>query len=85
MTSTSVTGYGGTKLHVEDVGPHDAPAILFVHGWSQSHLSWRNQFGGPLADGFRLVALDLLVRQSDRPTDKDAYRGRSRGRPTSTP
>lgn len=76
MTSTSVIGHGGTRLHVEEVGPPDAPAILFIHGWSQCHLSWRNQLRGPLAERFRLIAFDLRGHgMSDRPTDEDAYRG----------
>lgn len=59
MKIHSVTGGGGVKLHVREWGKADAPAILFIHGWSQSHLCWRRQFESGLADEFRLVAFDL--------------------------
>jgi pimeloyl-ACP methyl ester carboxylesterase len=32
---------------------------VFLHGWSQSHLCWRNQVESSLQDEFRLVAFDL--------------------------
>jgi pimeloyl-ACP methyl ester carboxylesterase len=46
-------------LHVVDTGPRGARPLLFVHGYSQSHLSWREQLSADLAEEFRLVALDL--------------------------
>lgn len=59
MNIHSVAGGGGVKLHVREWGKADAPAILFIHGWSQNHLCWRRQFESGLADEFRLVAFDL--------------------------
>ena len=59
MKIHSVTGGGGVKLHVREWGKADAPAILFIHGWSQNHLCWRRQYDSALAQTFRLVALDL--------------------------
>ena len=59
MQTTTVTGGGGTEIHVREWGRPDAPPILFVHGWSQNHLAWRHQYESVLADEFRLVAIDL--------------------------
>jgi pimeloyl-ACP methyl ester carboxylesterase len=59
MNIHSVSGGGGVKLHVREWGKPDAPAILFIHGWSQSHLCWQKQFESELADEFSLVAFDL--------------------------
>jgi len=59
MNSHSVIGGGGVKLHVREWGREDAPAILFIHGWSQNHLCWRKQYESRLTEEFRLVALDL--------------------------
>ena len=34
-------GVGASSLHVVEVGDPDAPAVLFLHGWPQSHRAWR--------------------------------------------
>lgn len=74
MEITSVTGGGGTKIHVREWGRRDAPAILLVHGWSQHHLCWRAQYESSLADEFRLVAIDLRGHgMSDKPDSVEAY------------
>jgi pimeloyl-ACP methyl ester carboxylesterase len=54
-----VRGGGGLRLHVREWGKADGPPILFLHGWSQSHLCWAKQYGSALAGEFRLVAFDL--------------------------
>lgn len=59
MKIHSVSGGGGVKLHVREWGKVGAPAILFIHGWSQNHLCWKRQFESGLAEEFRLVAFDL--------------------------
>lgn len=70
----SVDGGGGLKLHVRECGKADAPAILFLHGWSQHHLCWFRQFESPLAEAFRLVAMDLRGHgQSEAPLTPEAY------------
>jgi non-heme chloroperoxidase len=47
-------------IHVVETGNPSRPAVLFVHGISQSWRSWLAQFADPrLRDRFRLVALDL--------------------------
>ena len=74
MKIHSVTGGGGVKLHVREWGKADAPAILFIHGWSQSHLCWKRQLESGLADEFRLVAFDLRGHgMSDMPMRPENY------------
>jgi non-heme chloroperoxidase len=74
MNIHSVTGGGGVRLHVRDCGKADAQAILFIHGWSQSHLCWQKQFESELADKFRLVAFDLRGHgMSDMPIGPEHY------------
>ena len=59
MKMHTVRGGGGLWLHVREWGNPDGPPILFMHGWSQSHLCWAKQYESVLADEFRLVAYDL--------------------------
>jgi non-heme chloroperoxidase len=74
MEIATVTGGGGTRLHVREWGRRDAPPILFVHGWSQHHLAFRRQFESALADEFRLIAFDLRGHgMSEAPPEVEAY------------
>jgi pimeloyl-ACP methyl ester carboxylesterase len=57
MEYHDVTGGGGVRLRVADAGRGGRP-ILFVHGYTQSHLAWVRQLRSELADDYRLVALD---------------------------
>jgi len=67
-----IEGHGGTKLFTRDSGPENAPAILLIHGWSQSSLSWTKQ--APLAEHFRLITPDLRGHgQSDKPDAPELY------------
>jgi pimeloyl-ACP methyl ester carboxylesterase len=72
MTSHSVVGGGGTRLHVLDTGNPDGQPILFIHGFSQCGQCWGRQLNSDLAADHRLVAMDLRGHgQSDKP--RDAY------------
>ncbi|MFC7200806.1 alpha/beta fold hydrolase [Halospeciosus flavus] len=72
MENHTVTGGGGVDIRVDATGPEDARPILFVHGYSQSRLSWVKQFDGALADDYRLVAPDVRGHgESGKP--RDAY------------
>ena len=74
MNAHDIEGGGGLRLHVRDWGPPDAPAILFLHGWSQHHLCWSAQTASTLADTYRLIAMDLRGHgQSDAPLEAEAY------------
>jgi non-heme chloroperoxidase len=53
--------------------------ILFVHGFSQSHLCWLNQVTGSLATSHRLATYDLRGHgASDKPTEPVYYRDPNR-------
>ncbi len=76
MRSHFVEGHGGVRLHVREAGREDGPAILFLHGWSQSWMSWLKQMeDAALASRFRLLAMDLRGHgSSGRPVEEAAYR-----------
>jgi non-heme chloroperoxidase len=74
IRAREVVAPDGVRLHVREVGPETAPAILFIHGWSQSWLSWKGQFESELAERFRLVSFDLRGHgMSDEPRGPEAY------------
>jgi non-heme chloroperoxidase len=74
MKVHEVTGGGALRLHVREWGRADGAPILFIHGWSQSHLCWKKQYESALADEFRLVAFDLRGHgMSDAPLDAQNY------------
>jgi pimeloyl-ACP methyl ester carboxylesterase len=54
-----VTAPDGVPLCVYETGRPDAPALLFIHGYSQSYAVFKRQFESDLARDFRLVAFDL--------------------------
>jgi non-heme chloroperoxidase len=70
MKHHTITGGGDTRLHVLESGNPRGHAILFIHGFSQCSLSWARQLESDLAQGHRLVAMDLRGHgQSARPRD----------------
>ena len=70
-----VVSSDGVRLCVRSRGSAGNPAILFLHGYNQSHLSWTKQFEGDLAGRFHLIAFDLRGHGwSDKPDDAAAYR-----------
>lgn len=48
----------GLGLHVTDAGDLDAPVVLLVHGWPDSHRLWRHQVPALVDAGYRVVAHD---------------------------
>ncbi len=71
---TQVTGGGGVPLNVVDKGDPSKPAVLFIHGFRQSYLSWSLQFGSELAQRCHLVAFDLRGHgNSGHPWQSEAY------------
>jgi non-heme chloroperoxidase len=74
MTIHTVRGGGGLRLHVREWGSPDGVPIVFIHGWSQSHLCWHRQVESPLRDEFRLVAFDLRGHgMSQAPLESQHY------------
>jgi len=67
-----ITGGGNTRLHLVETGNASGRPILFIHGFSQSCLSWTRQLNSDLGDDFRLLAMDIRGHgRSDKP--RDAY------------
>src|SRR3546814_7766876 len=56
----------GVELDTVDMGPKDAPALIFLHGFPESHRTWRHQLPH-FSDRFRCIA-----------PDQRGYRGSSR-------
>lgn len=68
-----VTLASGIELDVVDEGPADAPALIFLHGFPESHRTWRNQVAH-FSDRFRCVAPDQRgYRGSSKPQEVEAY------------
>lgn len=73
-TISHVAAPDGVDIFVEERGPHDAPAIVFIHGLGFDHQVWHRQLESPLARTYHLVAYDLRGHgRSSRPTDPAAY------------
>jgi len=70
----TVRSADGVALAVMEQGDRRLPGILFLHGFGQSKLSFRRQFGSDLADRYHLVAFDLRGHgASAKPDDPAAY------------
>jgi len=65
----------GLALAAQAWGNPQGLEILFVHGFSQSHLSWRRQVSdAAMAREFRMVTFDLRGHgASDKPLQPDFY------------
>ena len=64
----------GVTLNVALAGPADAPPVILLHGFPESHRTWRG-IAPLLKDRFRLVMPDQRgFAGSDRPQGVDAYR-----------
>ncbi len=59
MNLHTIAGGGGLKLNAVEAGTRGAPALLFLHGISQSYDVWAGQLASGLADEFHLAAFDL--------------------------
>jgi non-heme chloroperoxidase len=65
----------GLTISAQEWGNPAGPEILFIHGFSQSHLSWMRQVDSDLAKDFRIITYDLRGHgNSDKPLDPAAYR-----------
>lgn len=69
-----VEGAEGVKIFAREGGNPAGPPILFIHGFLFSSDVFVRQFSGPLAETYRLVAMDVRGHgHSDKPDDEDAY------------
>ena len=63
----------GIHLMCVDEGPVDAPVLIFLHGFPESHRTWRHQIA-QFKDRYRCIAPDMRgYRSSSKPQQVDAY------------
>jgi pimeloyl-ACP methyl ester carboxylesterase len=64
----------GVTLNIALAGPEDAPAVILLHGFPESHRTWR-EIAPRLEDSLRLIMPDQRgFAGSDRPQDAADYR-----------
>ena len=64
----------GIELDVLDEGPRDAPVLIFLHGFPESHRTWRHQIAH-FSGRFRCIAPDQRgYRGSSKPQDVASYK-----------
>lgn len=71
--STDFVAVGGQAVHVVDRGPKEAPALVLLHGFGASAVSWRRV--SPQLDAtFRTLAIDMnAFGYTERSRDPDVY------------
>ena len=71
-----VEGAGGVPLATTDIGPVDAPGVLFLHGIGHGRESFRDQFDSELTKKYHFVAFDLRGHgMSGKPSRAEDYAG----------
>jgi len=74
MTFKTVATDCGVPLSIVQNGNTQGPAVLFIHGFSQSYLSWEQQLESELAEQFALAAFDLRGHgSSGKPHTPESY------------
>ncbi|MEZ5459932.1 MAG: alpha/beta hydrolase [Steroidobacteraceae bacterium] len=69
-----VTAPDGLPICVAETGNPTGPAILLIHGFSQTYAVFKRQFESDLARDFRLVAMDTRGHGcTGKPLTADAY------------
>ncbi len=73
MAQNRIKLASGIELDYVDEGPRDAPVLIFLHGFPESHRTWRHQIAH-LKDRFRCIAPDQRgYRGSSKPQDVASY------------
>jgi len=50
----------GVRVHYQEAGDRNAPALVLIHGFASSTLVWSKVFLRLAAAGFRVIAVDML-------------------------
>ena len=62
----------GVRVHYQEAGQSDAPPMILIHGFASSNLVWSKVLLELAADGFRVIAPDLLgYGYSGKPRELD--------------
>lgn len=73
MGQKCITLENGIELNVIDQGPKNSPALIFLHGFPESHRTWRHQIAN-FSDRYRCIAPDQRgYRGSSKPQEVEAY------------
>ena len=73
MQQKRVTLANGIELDVVDAGPRDGPVLIFLHGFPESHRTWRHQIAH-LSGRYRCIAPDQRgYRGSSKPHGAENY------------
>ena len=73
MEQIRVTLANGIELDVVDTGPRDGPVLIFLHGFPDSHRTWRHQIAH-LSARYRCIAPDQRgYRGSSKPKGVKNY------------
>lgn len=54
------TDVDGVRVHYQEAGDPHAPALVLIHGFASSTLVWSKVFLRLAAEGFRVIALDMV-------------------------
>jgi len=73
LAEYKINGGGGLALKVKEWGNPEGQPILFIHGWSQSHLCWFNQYQDQKLQRFRIIAFDLRGHGGSEAPVGDAF------------
>ena len=72
----TILGADGVNLHVREFGNPQGQPLVLIHGWSQSHQCWAQQYHSELAATFRIITPDLRGHgQSEKPLGEAHYAG----------
>jgi pimeloyl-ACP methyl ester carboxylesterase len=73
LTYSQVALSTGVTLNLASAGPEDGEPIIFLHGFPESHRTWRYQLDG-LSDRYRVHAPDQRgFAASDKPSGVENY------------
>jgi pimeloyl-ACP methyl ester carboxylesterase len=65
----AIQGADGSRIHVEEYGPADAPVLVLTHGWGMDSTTWWDARRA-LADRYRIITWDLPgLGRSSQPED----------------